>query len=216
MSASISVLVADDHAVMRDGLRSILERESDIRVVGEAADGREAVLAAKQLLPAIVVMDIVMPELNGIDATAQICQHCPDTRIVILSMLGDAEHVFRALQAGARGYLLKEMAGTEVVKAVRTVHSGDLYLYPQAMKFVADHYVRHHSAQGPLESLSSREREVLQLVVEGASSADIAAKLFLSPKSIGTYRSRIMHKLEVKDMRELLLFALAQGLISGG
>src|SRR3990172_8793387 len=141
---SITVLIADDHAVMRDGLRSILEREPGLRVAGVAADGREAVREARRLLPDIVIMDIVMPELSGIEAAAQIRDHCEPTKVIILSMHSTVEHIFRVLQAGALGYVLKESAGAEVVQAIRSVHNGNRYLSKKVSDVVVDGYVREH------------------------------------------------------------------------
>jgi DNA-binding NarL/FixJ family response regulator len=211
----ITVLLVDDHAVVRDGLRALLETNADIRVIGDAADGREAVQKARQQCPDVIVMDITMPELNGIDATPQTHQYCPDSQVVVLSIHATAEHIFRALQAGARGYLLKESAGKEVVQAVRAVHSGQRYLCQKVTEMLLDDYLRHGRKAGelsPLQRLSAREREVLQLVAEGKTSAEIAAILSLSPSTVETYRSRIMNKLDVKDLSGLVKFAIQHGL----
>jgi len=207
--------LADDHAVVRDGLRFLLEAQADIAVVGDAADGRQAVRLVQQLRPDVVVMDIAMPELNGIEATQQIRETCPSTQIVILSVHSTTEHVFRALQAGAQGYLLKESAGMEVVNAVRAVHNGRRYLSQRITETVIDNYVRQRQAaeiRSPLERLSPREREVLQLIAEGKSSAEIADILSLSPKTIETYRSRLMQKLSISDLPSLVKFAIQHGL----
>jgi DNA-binding NarL/FixJ family response regulator len=212
---TIRVLLSDDHAVVRDGLRYLLEAQGDMVVVGDAADGRQAVRQAQQLHPDVVVMDIAMPELNGIDAAQQIREACPATQILILSMHSTTEHIFRALQAGARGYLLKESAGAELVEAVRTVHAGRRYLSDRIVDTVVDDYVDQSQAalaRSPLERLSPREREILQLVVEGKSSAEIAERLFLSAKSIETYRSRLMQKLGIGDLPNLIKFAIQHGL----
>jgi len=214
---SITVLLADDHAVLRDGLRVMLEAETDIEVIGDAADGREAVQRAAQLCPDVVVMDIAMPELNGIEAAREIGSLCPSSEIVILSMHSTSEHIFRALQAGARGYLLKESAGAEVVRAVRAVHAGRRYLSERISDGLVDDYVRARQpaeAKTPLARLSPRESEVLQLVVEGKSSADIAEILCLSPKTVETYRSRLMSKLGIHDLPSLVKFAIQHGLTS--
>jgi len=213
---TIRVFLADDHAIVRDGLRAVLQGQPDITVVGDAADGRETVRQVAQLRPDVVVMDIAMPELNGIDAARQIREADQSTEIVILSMYSTSEHIFRALQAGARGYLLKESAGVEVVNAVRAVHSGQRYLSQKISDKLVDEYVRQREAvgaQSPLALLSPREREVLQLVVEGKSSAEIADILFLSPKTVETYRSRLMRKLDISDLPSLVKFAIQQGLI---
>lgn len=212
---SISVFLADDHAVVRDGLRYLLEAQPDIDVVGDAANGRQTLQLVKQLCPDVAVMDIAMPELNGIDATHQICRDCPSTQVIILSMYSTAEHVNRALSAGALGFVLKESAGFEVVNAVRAVHSGHHYLSQKLSDRLIDDYL--HQREGadepsPLERLTPREREVLQLVVEGKSSAEIASTLSLSVKTVETYRSRLLHKLEINDIPGLVKFAIQHGL----
>jgi len=209
----ISVLLADDHAVVRDGLRALLEAQTDIEVVGDAANGREVLRLAQQLHPDVVVMDIAMPELNGVEATQQMHDAYPSTQVLILSMHSTTEHIFRALQAGARGYLLKDSAGAEVVDAVRVVHAGRRYLSQKIAATVIDDYIAERHRTSPLESLSSRERQILQLVAEGKSSAEIAAILFLSPKTVDTYRSRLMHKLDIGDLPSLVKFAIQHGVI---
>lgn len=211
----IAVYVADDHAIVRDGLKVLLNEQPDIEVVGDASDGRETVRQVLELEPDLVLMDINMPELNGIEATRQIVENCPSTQVVILSMYATQEHIFRALKAGARGYLLKESAGIEVVKAVREVISGKRYLSEKISDEVIDEYIRlrdQTDEEDLLSRLSPREREVLQLVVEGKSSAEIAATLYLSPKTVETYRSRLMQKLEIHDIPGLVKFAIQHGL----
>ena len=212
---SIKVFLADDHVVVRDGLKFILEAQGDITVVGEASNGRQAVNQVEKLQPDVVVMDVAMPELNGIEATRQIRTALPNTQVVMLSVYSSSEHIYRALKAGARGYLFKESAGAEVVKAVRTVHAGRRYLCEKIADTMIDSYIQQREeaeAKSPLERLSIRERQVLQLVVEGKSSKEIASILQLSPKSIETYRSRLMQKLGVKDLPSLVKFAIQHGL----
>lgn len=211
---AIRVFMADDHTVIRDGLRLLLEARGGIKVVGEAADGRAAVKQVEELEPEVVVMDISMPELNGIEATRQIRRACPSTQVVILSMHATSEHIFRALRAGAAGYVLKESAGQEVVDAVLAAHAGHRFLSPQATEALVDDYLRQADPAGtsPIERLSPREAEILQLVVEGRSSAEIAAALFLSPKTVETYRSRLMQKLSISDLPSLVKFAIQHGL----
>jgi len=210
---AIRIFLADDHAILREGLRSLLEAHSDLSVVGEAADGRQAVRQAGRLRPDVVVMDIVMPELNGIEAAQQIRQLSPSTQVVILSMYAMTEHIARAFQAGARGYVLKESVGTELVDAIRAVCGGRRYLSPQITEVTLDNLGRLATeAKSPLELLSAREREVLQLVVEGKSSAEIAAKLSLSTKTVETYRVRLMRKLNLRDLPALIRFAIQHGL----
>jgi DNA-binding NarL/FixJ family response regulator len=215
--ATVTVFLADDHAVVRDGLRSLLEAEKDIQVIGDASNGRDAVHRVAEDQPDIAILDIAMPELNGIDATRQISEICPATRTIILSMHSNPEHIFRALHAGARGYLLKESAGAEVVHAVRAVHDGHRYLSQAISEIVLDDYVRQREAAegiGPLAHLTPREREIVQLVVEGRSSAEIAESLCLSAKTVDTYRSRAMQKLQIHDLPSLVKFAIQHGLTS--
>ncbi len=203
----IRVYIVDDHAVVRDGLRALLEQNPDIVVVGDAADGGQAVSQVQSLEPDIVIMDISMPGLNGINASQQILEVSPQVRIIILSMFGTAAHIFRALQAGARGYLLKESAGREVMEAVLAVMAGDYYLSPAITDTLIDDYLQQRGQEpikGSLKQLSQRELEVLRLVVEGKTSAEIANILFLSPKTVETYRSRMMHKLGTPDLPSLI------------
>lgn len=207
----IRVLLADDHAVVRDGLRALLEAQPGIEVVGDAANGHEALRQARQLHPDVVVMDIAMPEMNGIEAMEQMHDALPAMQVLILSMHSSTEHIFRALQAGARGYLLKDSAGSEVVEAVRAVHAGRRYLSHKIAAAVLDDYIAERRQVSPLESLSRRERQILQLVVEGKSSAEIGTLLFLSPKTVDTYRSRMMGKLDIADLPSLVKFAIQHG-----
>ncbi len=213
---SINVFLADDHTVLRDGLRLLLETQPDVKVVGEAAGGRETVQQVMQLRPDIVIMDIAMPKLNGIAATQQIREACPSTQVIILSMHSTDEHVFRALEAGARGFVLKEAAGSEVVSAVRAVHAGQRYLSQKITNEIVDDYVEQRRAgelESPLARLTPRELEVLQYVVEGKSNTAIAETLFLSPKTIETYRSRMMDKLDIDNLPDLVRFAIRHELI---
>lgn len=214
---TIRVFIADDHAVVRDGLRALLEDHPEIRVVGDAGDGRQAVSQIDTLAPDIVLMDISMPEVDGIDATRLILGNHPQVQVIILSMLGTPEHVYQALQAGARGYLLKESAGREVIEAILAVSEGEIYLsQPVTTTLIAD-YLRQRDKvveKNPLEMLSQREREIFSLVIDGLSSAEIAEKLHLSPKTVESYRSRMMQKLGVEDIPGLMKFAMHAGLIS--
>jgi len=209
----ITVFVADDHAIVREGLANLLGARPDIQVVGTAADGRDTVRQVEKLKPEVVVMDIAMPRMNGIEAAREIRSRVPAARVVILSMHSSAEHVFHALEAGACAYLLKESAANEIVDAVRAAHAGRRYLSPKVAEVMADNIGRS-SAASPLQSLSGRERQVLQLVAEGRSSAQIAEMLHLSPKSVDTYRSRLMQKLHIGDVAGLVKFAIQHGLTS--
>lgn len=209
---TIRVLLADDHAILRDGLAALLQAQDDLTVVAHAKDGREAVHKATELKPDVAIMDIVMPELDGIEATRRVRRSSASTQVLILSMYSTTEHIFRAFQAGAKGYLLKESAGAELVVAVRRVHAGQRYLSQKITETVVDDYIRDHHPIDPLGTLSSRERQILQGVAEGKSTADIARSLYLSPKTIDTYRSRLMHKLGIDNLAGLVRFAIASGL----
>jgi DNA-binding NarL/FixJ family response regulator len=213
---TITVFLADDHGVIRDGLQLLLETQPDIKVVGQAANGREALSSVVQLCPEVVIMDIAMPELNGIEAMQQIHDHCPAILFIMLSMYVSGERVYHALGAGARGYILKESAGSEMIHAVRMVAAGGFYLSPKIADLVADYTRRAQNteAKSPLEYLSPREREILQFVAEGKTSAAIAQMLSLSPKTIETYRSRLMEKLDIHDLPGLIRFAIRHGLIA--
>ncbi len=211
---TIKVLLADDHAVVRDGLALVLQSQAEMQVVGKAADGRTAVQETVRLEPNVVVMDIAMPLLNGIEATEQIRDRCPDTEVLILSVHSSAEHVFRALRAGALGYVLKESAGSEVIAAVRSVSARQRYLGAKIADTVIEDYIRQRHTVSPLDSLSPRERQILQLVAEGKTSAEGAAILAISPKSVDTYRSRLMQKLGIGDLPSLVKFAIQHGLTS--
>ena len=210
----IKVFLADDHAVVRDGLKALLSSESDIEVTGVADNGRDALVKIAELVPDIAVLDIAMPELNGTEVAAQINKTVPEVRIIMLSMHDTNEHVFQALRAGARGYLVKASAGREVIDAVKKVHSGAHYFSRQIEENVINEYVAHRKANvdSPLERLSSREREILQLVVEGKSSSEIGRVLFISPKTVETYRSRLMQKLDINNLPSLVKFAIQHGL----
>lgn len=205
----IKILLADDHTVLTDSLRILIESQKDMRVVGIATEGRQVVNQMKLDCPDLVLMDVSMPILNGIEAARQVHELCPKTLILMLSMHADIEYVNRALQAGARGYILKESAGAEVLQAIREVVSGHTFF---SAKITERMLVNLSKVQkGPLESLSDREREVLQLTVEGHTSSEIAAQLSLSPKTVETYRSRVMTKLDLDSLPALVKFAIQHG-----
>ncbi|MGH7184820.1 MAG: response regulator [Pseudomonadota bacterium] len=209
---SIRILLADDHAVVRDGLRLLLEAQGDLNVLGAVADGRQAVGEARRLSPDIVVMDVGMPGLDGIEAARMICDALPQTRVLILSSQAGSAHVSRALQAGVRGYLLKQAAGAELVAAVRALHAGRRYLSAEINEAVLADYAGNRQAGSPLDRLSARERQILQLVVEGRSNTEAARELSLSVKTVETYRSRLMQKLGIRDLPTLVKFAIEHGL----
>lgn len=211
-----TIVLADDHGVVRDGLRLLLETHPRFKVVGEADNGREAVRVIADVKPDIAILDISMPGLNGVEATNQIRVMNLSTRVLILSMYSSRRYIAQALRAGARGYLLKDSVGRELIDAVDSVQSGHLYLGQQiADVLVEDYldYLRDSADDQPLSALSPREREVVQLVVEGHSSAQIADILNLAPSTVDTYRSRIMQKLGIDSLPELVKFAIQHGLI---
>ena len=207
----INVLIADDHAIVRIGLRKILEAQRGIIVTGEAADGREAITMSEDRPCDVIIMDIAMPGINGIEATRTICSNRPEVKVVILSMYDTTEHVYRAFQAGACGYLLKGVAGDEIVTAIRAVVRGGLY-YGKGVESPSP--PEQSKAKSPLDRLSHREREVLQLVVEGKSSAEIAAILSLAESTPDVYRGRIMKKLGIRNTASLVKFAIQHGVTS--
>lgn len=207
----IRILLADDHSLVRQGFRRILEAHPDLEIVGEASDGRQAVEEAARLQPGVVVMDVAMPGLNGIDATRQICETCPRTRVLALSMHRDAVYVREILRAGARGYLLKDAIDADLVSAVRAVARGEGYIAPAIADCVLADYRKHVS--DPIDLLSARERQVLQLIAEGKTNKEIASLLQLSVYTVDAHRGRIMEKLNLHSTGELVRFALRKGLI---
>jgi two-component system, NarL family, response regulator NreC len=211
------ILLADDHQLMRSGVRLMLEREPDLAIVGEAADGREAVALAKSLKPEVVVMDIGMPNLNGIEAAHQMSQELPELAIIMVSMHSDESYVLRALKAGARGYLLKDSAEADLIKAVHVVAGGKSFFSPAVSKLLLDDYVRKLKRSGTEDAydlLTPREREILQLIAEGKSNKDIANLLNLSVYTIESHRSNLMEKLNLRGLPELILYAVRRGIIA--
>jgi DNA-binding NarL/FixJ family response regulator len=211
MSKKTRILLADDHAVVRQGFRMILGAQADMEIVGEAGNGREAVAMSEQLHPDVVVMDVAMPELNGIEATRRITEATPHTRVLALSMHKDSVYVREILRAGARGYLLKDSIDVDLLAAVRAVARGEGYLSPAVSDSVLSDYRKH--VTDPLDLLSSREREVLQLIAEGKTNKDIATLLNLSVYTVDAHRGRIMEKLNLHSTSELVRFAVRKGLV---
>jgi two-component system response regulator NreC len=209
---SIRILLADDHKIIRDGLRSLLAKQHDMEVIAEAEDGRTAVQLARELLPTVIVMDIAMPDLNGVEATRQVLEINPGMKVVALSMQSDGPVVRRMFQAGAAGYLLKDCAFEELVKAIRTVLNGRTYLSPD----IAGVVVRNLASPEPnmASPLTAKEREVLQLIAEGKSTKEVAQVLSVSVKTIDTHRQHIMDKLDIHNVAELTRYAIREGLTS--
>ena len=211
----IRILLADDHAVLRAGLRALLNAEPDMEVVGEAANGREAVDRAEELKPDVIVMDLSMPLMGGIDATKQIKEKGLLTRVLVLTVHAEQQYLLPVLQSGGAGYVLKQAADTELIQAIRTVHRGDAFLYPTAASMLLDDDRRRVSAtEDQFDGLSEREREVLKFTAEGFSSQEIADRLVISAKTVDTYRQRIMDKLNIHHRSELIRYALRKGLLT--
>jgi DNA-binding NarL/FixJ family response regulator len=210
----ISVILVDDHEVVRDGLRHLIEAQPDLRFLGGFGEGGAAVRFAASAHPDVAIVDIAMPRMNGIEVTRQIHDACPGTEVLILSMHADPEFIYQAFRAGARGYIIKESAGAEVVNALRTLRGGQRYLSQKIDAAEIERYLHERGEENPIERLSARERQVLQLIVEGRTSAEVAERLSLSPKSVDTYRSRMMKKLEIEDLASLVKFAIRHGITS--
>jgi DNA-binding NarL/FixJ family response regulator len=202
------ILIVDDHDVVREGLTALLERTPGMSVVGYAATGEEAVAAAKVLMPDVIVMDLVLPEMNGLDASRRILAEWPLTHIIALSGCQTSDHVHRAFDAGARGYVTKTSSGADLMLAIASVEAGEIFVSPGILSMAADSENTHRHAAGRLGHLSQRERQVLRYLVKGSSSAAIARELTVSPKSVDTYRHRIMVKLGVRNRAELIRLAL--------
>jgi two-component system, NarL family, response regulator NreC len=211
MSQKIRILLADDHAVVRQGFKLILGAQPDMEIVGEAGNGREAVELAGKLRPDVAVMDVAMPELNGIEATRRMGEAAPRTRVLALSMHKDSVYVREILRAGARGYLLKDQIDSDLLAAVRAVARGEGYISPAVSDAVLNDYRKHVS--NPIDLLTSREREVLQMIAEGRTNKEIATVLELSVYTVDAHRGRIMEKLNLHSVNELVRFAVRNGLI---
>ena len=215
--SKIRVFLADDHGVVRKGLRFLLERQPEMEVVGEASDGREAIDLVAELKPHVVIMDIAMPRLNGIDATSQIVKRDPSVGVIMLSMHSDEGYLIRTLAAGAKGYLLKESAEADLVRAVEAVAQGKPFFSPGIAQTLLEDYLRQLQQRGASDSydlLTDREKEILQLLAEGKSNKDVAALLNLSPYTVETHRTHIMQKLNLHNTAELVLYAVRKRIIS--
>lgn len=211
---AVRVLVADDHALFRAGIRKLLQSFGGIEVVGEAADGHEALRLSSTVRPDVLLMDIGMPGLNGVEAAARLTREGPPPRVIILSMHTGEEHVLRAVRAGAAGYLLKDAPPAELEGAVRAVARGEIYLSPAVSRYVVEDYVRRAGGdRSPLDRLTSRQREVLQLIAEGNTTKAIATRLGLSVKTVETHRAQLMERLEARDVAALVRLAIRVGLV---
>jgi DNA-binding NarL/FixJ family response regulator len=208
----IRVLIVDDHAVVAEGLRHVVDAQQDMRVIDCLQDSRAAVRCALEVRPNVVIMDHAMPDLNGTEATRLIRSRCPEVQVVMLSMHTNQVHVMHALQAGARGYVAKKSAAKEVVDAIRAVYHGGRFLSQGLADKVIDQALRKPAAKDHFEQLSSRERQVLQMLAEGHTTAKVATLLSLSPKTVETYRSRMMQKLQIQDFATLVRFAIQSGI----
>ncbi len=214
MADKIRILLADDHAILRSGLKALLSLEPDLEVIGEASNGREAVKLAQQLTPDVIVMDISMPEMDGLQAAEEIHQRGLPCHIVMLTVHADEDYLFQTLRFGASGYVLKSSADTELIDAIRAAHRGDVFLYPSAVKRLLREYLKGGSeGRRDRDVLTAREREVLKFTAEGYTNNEIAEKLVISPKTVDTYRQRIMEKLDLHRRSELVQYALRRGLL---
>ena len=212
----IRVLVADDHTIVREGVRILLEAQPDIEVVGEAADGQEALARVRELQPDIVLIDIAMPNLNGMEATRAIKRDYPQVQIIALTMYESDEYFFQVLNAGASGYILKKAASADLLAAIRAVYAGEVFLYPSvARRLVSDYLSRVKSGEekSSYDGLTAREREVLKLIAEGHTNQAIADKLVISPSTVQTHRTRIMQRLNLHNRAELIQYAMRKGLL---
>ncbi|NPA31907.1 MAG: response regulator transcription factor [Chloroflexi bacterium] len=209
----IRVLLVDDHAILRAGLKALLETYEDIEVVGEAADGEEGIRKARELDPDVIVMDVMMPGMNGLTALRYLLEEKPDARVLMLTQYGNKEFVLPLLEAGAAGYVLKQAADTDFVKAIRAVHEGNSYLYPPIAKLVLEAFMAGEEAADPDRRLTPREREILILIAQGYTNNEIAKILYISPKTVDVHRTRLMNKLNLHNVAQIVRYAVRRRLI---
>ena len=210
----IKVLLVDDHAIMRDGIRALLSIHDDIKIVGEASEGQEAIEKTQDLSPDVVVMDVAMPDMDGIEATRRIRKQSPKVKVIVLTQYDNKEYVLSAIKAGAAGYVPKRALGSELVSAVRAVNRGESFLYPSAAAALIDDYRRQAKTADPYDQLTPREREIQKLIAEGHSSREIADTLFISLKTVYGHRTKIMQKLGLRNRTDLFKFAVRKGLLT--
>jgi two-component system response regulator NreC len=209
----IKILLVDDHAIMRDGIKALLSIYDDIEVVGEASEGREAIEMARELNPDVVVMDISMPGMDGLEVTRRLTKRNPGMKVIILTQHDNREYILSAIKVGAAGYIPKKALGSDLVSAIRAVHSGDSFLYPSAAKTLIDDYRKQAEQPDIYESLTEREREILKLIAEGLTSREIANALYISQKTVQGHRTKIMEKLDLHNRTELIKYAIRKGLV---
>jgi two-component system response regulator NreC len=209
----IKVLIVDDHAILRDSMRALFGSYSDIKIIGEASDSEQALDKARELAPDVIVMDLSLPGMEGSEIIRRIVKHNPKTRVLVLTQYCDREHVTSSIKAGASGYIPKQASGSEVIAAIRTVHRGEYFLFPSAASTLVHDYLRHQSEDDPYDRLTSREREVMRMVVEGQTSRQIASRLSISLKTVLNYRDRIMKKLALHNRTDLIKYAIRKGLV---
>jgi DNA-binding NarL/FixJ family response regulator len=212
--SNIKVLLVDDHAMFREGIRALLKGYEDIEIVGEATQGMEAIERTHQLVPNVVLMDIAMPVMGGLEATRRIHKECPEVKVMVLTQYEDSEYILSLIKAGAKGYISKSATASELVTAIRTVYKGGSYLYSAAASTLIEEYLaRAEEEKSEYERLTDREREILQLVAEGYTNREIADKLFISVKTVLRHRTSIMEKLDFHNRTELIKYAISKGLI---
>ena len=210
----IRVLLVDDHAIMRDGIRALLGLNEDIEIVGEASEGREAIEKTKELSPDLVIMDIAMPRIDGLEATRRIKKQNPNVKVLILTQYNNKEYILSAVKAGAAGYLPKRALGSELVSAVRAIQRGESFLHPTVATALIEDYQQQATTQDPYDQLTPREREILKLLAEGQSTREIAEALFISQKTVIGHRSKIMEKLDLNNKADIFKYAARKGLVT--
>ena len=212
----IKVLIVDDHAIMRDGIKALLTVQDDIEIVGEASEGKEAVEKSQALVPDVVVMDVAMPGMDGLEATRRILKNNPASKVLVLSQYDDKKYILASVKAGATGYLPKRALGMELVSGIRALHEGNSYLYPTAASAIIEGFLNCAEGSDPYDKLTNREREILKLIADGQTSREIAERLVISLKTVLGHRAKIMEKLDLHNRTELIKYAMRKGLVEVG